>query len=590
MAGPTAVLPRLLSGKFRTTGKLMGIALAILSLTPEMKFRVRSAEEAFGGGVDLQIMFELGLWGLFGGWALLQVVRGVTSGRYSFGRLGPGMNIVLVFWLLAVSTGVGALSIRSMVRSFQLTMLVTAILLLYWESRRNRQFFLDAWIWFRRTFVVAVLGSMVSSGILNLLFDVWPTHIDVDGYSRYRFFFVHPISVGGMAGVALILLLGMLIGKQDLPARQWQYAAMWVGAVALFAAIVGTRSRGSLAGIIAAVGMIVLLSKHRQVKVLSFAGGAAGIIGIIGYAATPSGSEALERLITRGQTTEQIASLSQRTDLFEIAGDLFVDRPIFGYGYFMPGPIFSNFFEWAGHGHNIFVEMAVAMGGVGLAVLLALMIVPLVNVIRAARSKGASPVRSMLPEMASIYVLLQAMGVIGPGISGSVAYEATGFLLFAAYSDLFRADTKWAGLRRAPQRWTRQMSLDAAGQPDALDREIEQLLASQPRRDVPASPVAAPGRQLTPSDFDTTYEPNPVPHDDLQRIKGVGPKVELALHRAGITTFAHLAQKTPKQLNAILRFSGLRFLRISTDDWPNAARMAMLADAAREDREGESGA
>jgi O-antigen ligase/predicted flap endonuclease-1-like 5' DNA nuclease len=585
MAAPTAVLPQLLNGRFRTTGKLMGIALAILALSPEMKFRVRSAEEAFGGGVDLQIMFELGLWGAFGGWALLQVVRGLTSGRYSFGRLGPGMNTMLVFWLLACTTGVAALSIRSMVRSFQLTMMVTSLLLLYWEARRHREFFLDAWIWFRRTFVAAVLGSMASSAVLNLLFDVWPTHIDVDGFSRYRFFFVHPISVGGMSGVALVLLLGMLIGKQDLPPKQWQYAAMWGGAAALFGAIVATRSRGSLAGIIVAVAVIVLLSKHRQVKVLSIAGGVAAIIGIIGYAATPSGSEALSRLITRGQTAEQIATLSQRTDLFAIAGDLFVERPIFGYGYFMPGPIFSNFFEWAGHGHNIFVEMAVAMGAAGILVLLAIMIIPAVNVIRSARSNGASPMRSLVPEMAAIYVLLQAMGVIGPGISGSVAYEAFGFLLFAAYADLFRADTKWASLRRAPQRWDRQ---PVAAQPDELDIEIEKLLKDQPVGRLAPHVEQEPSRdELTPSSFAEKYDPRPPSHDDLQRIKGVGPKVELALHRAGITTFAHLAQKTPKQLNAILRFSGLRFLRISPAEWPDAARMAMLAEEARQEAAGQ---
>lgn len=577
MPGPTAVLPQLLTGRFRTTGKLMGIALAILALSPEMKFRVRSAEEAFGGGVDLQILFELGMWGMFGGWALLQVVRGITSGRYSFGRLGPGMNIVLMFWLVAATTGVAALSIRSMVRSFQLTMLVTALLLLYWEGRRHRQFFLDAWTWFRRTFVVVVLGSMVVSAVLNFVLDIWPTHIDVDGFARYRFFYVHPISVGGMAGFALILLLGMLIGRQDLPARQWQHAAMWAGALALFAAIVGTRSRGALAGIVVAAGIIVLLSQHRQIKVLSFAGGIAGLLAIIGYAATPAGSESLDRLLTRGQTTEQIASLSQRTDLFAIAGDLFVDRPIFGYGYFMPGPIFSTFFEWAGHGHNIFVEMAVAMGAVGLAVLVALMIVPLANVIASSRTKVDTPMRSLVPEMAALYALVQAMGVIGPGISGSVAYEAFGFLLFAAFADLFRADTRWAGLRRLPQRWDRR---PVAWQRDELDVEIERLLDAHDERPLagtPADPEDEPDAAVPAAE-----DPAMPPHDDLTRIKGVGPKVELALHRAGITTFAHLAQKTPKQLNAILRFSGLRMLRISPEEWPEAARMVILADEARQ--------
>jgi O-antigen ligase/predicted flap endonuclease-1-like 5' DNA nuclease len=566
MAAKAPTLAELLERKLPVTPKLMGIFLAIMALSPEMKFRVRSAAEAFGGGVDLQVMVELAIWTSIGAWALLHLARGVGKGKYSFGRMGAPMITVLVFWMLAVMTGGMALSVRSLVRVFQLTMLVSTILLLYWESRRDPEFFRTSYRWFRRVFVITVLGSMAASAALNAVFRVWPVHIDVDGFSRYRFFYVHPISVGGMAGMSLVFLGGMIMGERDMPRKAWMRAGMWLGMGALAAAVVATRSRGSLAGALMAAAVLVFLSNHRRVKVLATMGGIASILGLIGYAATPAGSEAFTRLLTRGQTTDQLLSLSQRTDLFEIAGDLFADRPIFGYGYFMPGPIFSTFFEWAGHGHNIFVEMAVAMGTIGLIVLVLLMVVPVIQLYQAKASRQVSSYTAMIAEFAALYVLLQAMGVIGPGISGSVAYEASVFMMFAVYADLYRADTRY--YRRPAPSWRTPAGPD-------LDAELVELLES-----AGPTPDSPPGATLTVADAPTKRLGlvQRTERDDLQLIKGIGPKISQVLYDAGIDTFEQLSEMTPDEIRAVLRrVSVRRFILARPESWPDQARMAVIA-------------
>ncbi len=158
--------------------------------------------------------------------------------------------------------------------------------------------------------------------------------------------------------------------------------------------------------------------------------------------ATPAGQDVAERVLTRGQTTEQITSLSQRTELMAIAGDLFAERPLFGHGYIMAGPIFTTYFPWAGDGHNVLVEIGVDMGIAGLVVFLTLLAVSVVAFVRAWRSRRSSALRSVAPEIAAMFVLIILMGVISPGIGGHVGYEAVGFLLFVTFADAYRSSTR----------------------------------------------------------------------------------------------------------------------------------------------------
>jgi predicted flap endonuclease-1-like 5' DNA nuclease len=65
--------------------------------------------------------------------------------------------------------------------------------------------------------------------------------------------------------------------------------------------------------------------------------------------------------------------------------------------------------------------------------------------------------------------------------------------------------------------------------------------------------------------------------DDLKIVEGIGPKMEKALHAAGIQTFAQLAQATEAQIRAAIQAAGMRFAP-SVPTWPEQAAYAQKGD------------
>jgi O-antigen ligase len=432
---------RLLRRLERPTPALLGIIVAILALSPQLKMRIRDAATAFDGSVDLQVMVELALWISIGAWVGVILAKGLAARAYSLATLGGPLRLVLIFVCLVLLTAAVSFSIRSVIRSIQFLVLAMTILLISGEARRNPEFFPAMWIWFRRIFVATIVLSMVISAVI----PIWEPHIDVDGFARYRWFAVHPIPVSGMTGVAILMLMGTKLGLPDRTVgRVWRLLAI-LAVPALAVALVATRTRGGLLAFVAGSLVLLALAPRGPAKRIGTMALGVIILGLTMALATPAGQDVAERVLTRGQTTEQITSLSQRTELMAIAGDLFVEKPLFGHGYIMAGPIFTTYFPWAGDGHNVLVEIAVDMGIAGLVAFLALLAVSIVAFVRAWRSRRSATLRSVAPEIAAVFVLTLLMGVISPGIGGHVGYEAVSFLLFVTFADVYRSSTRLEG-------------------------------------------------------------------------------------------------------------------------------------------------
>ncbi len=335
---------RLLRRLERPTPALLGIILVILALSPELKMRIRDAASAFGGSVDLQILVELALWIAIGAWVGVILAKGLAARTYSFATLGGPLRLVLIFVVLVLLTAAVSFSIRSVIRGIQFLVLAMTLLLIFGETRRDPEFFPAMWIWVRRCFVATIVISMVISAVL----PIWEPHIDVDGYARYRWFAVHPIPVGGMTGVAILMLMGTKLGLPDRTVgRVWRLLAI-LAVPALAVALVATRTRGGLLAFVFGALVLLALAPRGPAKRLGTMALGVIILALTMALATPAGQEVAERVLTRGQTTEQITSLSQRTELMAIAGDLFAERPLFGHGYIMAGPIFTTYFPVGG--------------------------------------------------------------------------------------------------------------------------------------------------------------------------------------------------------------------------------------------------
>jgi predicted flap endonuclease-1-like 5' DNA nuclease len=73
--------------------------------------------------------------------------------------------------------------------------------------------------------------------------------------------------------------------------------------------------------------------------------------------------------------------------------------------------------------------------------------------------------------------------------------------------------------------------------------------------------VEAPGSVVAP----TTAA------DDLQRIEGIGPKIERVLNAAGVTTFQQLAERDVEEIRQILAAAEVR---ANTSTWAEQAQLA----------------
>ncbi|MFI2489369.1 helix-hairpin-helix domain-containing protein [Promicromonospora kroppenstedtii] len=75
---------------------------------------------------------------------------------------------------------------------------------------------------------------------------------------------------------------------------------------------------------------------------------------------------------------------------------------------------------------------------------------------------------------------------------------------------------------------------------------------------------------------EVTPEPEPEPQD-LQRIEGIGPKIETALTAAGYTTYAKVAGASEDELRAALAASGIKFAPAATS-WADQAQYLVDGD------------
>ncbi len=162
------------------------------------------------------------------------------------------------------------------------------------------------------------------------------------------------------------------------------------------------------------------------------------IIGLaIGYFASEGGSSQLEAFVNRGQTTEQVLSLSQRTVLFEIGMDYFAERPLFGHGYMIPGTLLRTHFVWAGHAHNVLLEILMGLGIVGVAAFLTLIVLILGGLLAGLRTPYGRTTGIPAEGMA-LATLILVQGVISDGFAGPVGWEVGVLMLTVLISDLGR--------------------------------------------------------------------------------------------------------------------------------------------------------
>ena len=190
---------------------------------------------------------------------------------------------------------------------------------------------------------------------------------------------------------------------------------------------------------------------------------------------------------------------------------------------------------------------------------------------------------------------LERIEGVGPAFSR--ALQGSGLRTFAAIRDadelILRGALDRANLKLAPSlpTWSRQAGYLAAGDQDGFAAYTEDLVAGQDpttwtagEENDPDSGVSAVTRagefEVDESGFARrSWNPRSGEGDYLQRIEGIGPKIDAALKTAGISTFVELANATDATLRLAIEAAGMTFAP-SLVTWAGQSRYLANGDEA----------
>lgn len=119
---------------------------------------------------------------------------------------------------------------------------------------------------------------------------------------------------------------------------------------------------------------------------------------------------------------------------------------------------------------------------------------------------------------------------------------------------------------------------------DTLDEGADKARRNQALIDAPAAtgePIPPPtpeGLAGIGTAIQAEVPRAPAPHDDLTRIKGVGPKLAARLHTLGVTGFDDIARWDNAEIDRIDAQLGQFSGRIRRDNWIEQARLLAAGD------------
>ncbi|MGI5326227.1 O-antigen ligase family protein [Actinomadura nitritigenes] len=322
-----------------------------LMLASDYKLRSRDVDNAVGGSADLTVLVEIAIYGAAAFYLVwkfgLRAPRRRTTGLLLAAWLFCGYVAFSALWSPFKSLGI--------VRGAQLliTMLVA-------HTVATRATPADL----RRLAHVFVGIVLVSVGIGAA--HPFPRTLHTE--SRFNWLYVHPVIAGVYLAVAILLVVGYLIRWNRPQDRLWHPAVYAVALAVLTGALVATGTRGAALG--CAAGLLVLLATARGPKGrvdLIVMGAAVAVLAVLAF------SDKILAFVARGESTQQLATLNSRTELWSLAMDAFREEPIFGRGLGASRGLFLDSIGLGG-GHNAFINALVDNGVVGTVAFAALLL------------------------------------------------------------------------------------------------------------------------------------------------------------------------------------------------------------------------
>ena len=212
------------------------------------------------------------------------------------------------------------------------------------------------------------LFAFVVLGFLAMpLFPEWtwaPPSVDENVY-RFHGLAVNPNGLGHHAALYMVIAIGcftrQLMGRFPLGLH------LAIGS----AAVLLSGDRTIMVALMATLGLVTMRSSILARWVgLGVAGLA--VATLMFYAAGQRlGLQDSLGMISRTGSIDEIMTLTGRTDIWAAAFDRFLERPVFGWGFngtedVMTGSMPKGFYGTAVNAHNMFLQLALSLGVVGL--------------------------------------------------------------------------------------------------------------------------------------------------------------------------------------------------------------------------------
>jgi hypothetical protein len=400
------------------------------------KFRRRDPGASLDGSVDAQVLAELGLYVLLGLALAIVWLRQPLRGWRPTAAEGALLAYV---GLALASTAWSAAPAFTAVRALQAgTLLALAVVAPAVLGARATM----------RALMRAIVLYVLVCAVLAAIFP-WAdgTIADYTGIERFSWFSIHPITAATYAALGALLLLAARLGE-DASAARVLGLPWWLLVPALAAVIVLAASRGPLLAFSAAACALLLarfVPASGNALVAGF--GIVLVLVVVTYGAAiddllSAGTRStgpLARLLFRGQSIAELATLTGRIQLWNDAAGLIVAEPLVGHGYQASRALLLGLRQWAGYAHNALIQTALDLGSAGVA----LLFLPLCGALRAGLRAGpGGPGDGASARLAifGVAVFLVLNAVTSESFAGAPGFEV--LLLFssvAMYARIARA-------------------------------------------------------------------------------------------------------------------------------------------------------
>lgn len=342
------------------------IAVALLMFSTFATFRRREIWQLLdGSGFDAEIKFKVVAWLVLG---LLAATQWRMIARNSYLLLRAPLLLFFLFWLLTMVSTIYSLSPSlTMFRSTQLGIVLAFGLIL---SDKIHQWPKLAEIY------LAVNWLFLAVGLTGLIEGLnWR---DLPSYQEAGFdYFNQPWRFGTPVGhfsvisiVATMTLLALCSRMRGVPSFRELVLTVWLAATVLL-----TVSRTAIAGLVVGLLILLVLRGMLMLALLAIALLSAPLL------AFPPVLQATLEFLSRGQTAEELESLTNRTSIYDSALATVRENWLLGIGYRATRAVVLDQQadgSGVGHSHNAVLEAAVGLG-VGGALLALLLLISVVG-------------------------------------------------------------------------------------------------------------------------------------------------------------------------------------------------------------------